>query len=74
MTLLLLFACVQPAPEARISLEQDGSHGAPQLGVVFDKTMKVVDVDLGSVAEKAGVQKGDRLISVDDVSFATDKG
>ena len=70
MILLLLFACVQPAPREKSSVEPYGSYAAPQLGIVFDKTMKVVDVDLGSVAEQAGIQKGDLLISVDDVSFS----
>lgn len=80
-----MFACIQPAAKPEAGLAQlhsqpestplstsDASYGAPQLGIVFDQTMKVVDVDLGSVAEKAGIQKGDILLSVDGVAFANE--
>ena len=74
MATLLLFACIQPAPKPESSLAQPhGSHAAPELGVVVDETMKVVDVDPGNAAEKAGVQKGDLLIAIEDIPFATEK-
>lgn len=74
MALLLLFACIQPMPKPEAGLAQPhGSYAAPELGVVVDETMKVVDVDPGNAAEKAGVQKGDVLIAIEDIPFATEK-
>lgn len=46
------------------------SYAAPELGVVVDEGMKVVDVDPGNAAEKAGVQKGDRLIVIELTDLA----
>jgi S1-C subfamily serine protease len=44
---------------------------APQLGVVVDAQMTVIDVDPNSAAQLAGVQKGDVLVAIDGVSFMT---
>lgn len=49
------------------------SYAAPELGIAVDATMKVVDIDRGSAAELAGIQKGDQLLSIDGVSFLHDK-
>ena len=74
VSLLLFSACVQnqDQPDSATLSTPAASHSAPQLGIVFDRTMKVVDVDWGSVAEKAGIQKGDILLSVDGVAFANE--
>lgn len=45
----------------------------PVLGVVIDETITVIDVDPNSAADMVGIQKGDVLVAVDGVSFATDK-
>jgi len=74
---VLLIACIQTSPSTKMGGETEhmthGLYAAPELGVVVDENMKVVDVDLGSVAEKAGIQKGDVLVSLDGVSFVNDK-
>lgn len=47
-------------------------HGlwpAPEMGVVVDENMKVVDIDVGSPAEKVDIQKGDVLISIGGAPF-----
>jgi len=78
----LLAACLQPMSEAEFQQRQQArlapsssaaSYAAPELGVVVDEMMKVVDVDPGNAADKAGVQKGDILISIEDIPFAAEK-
>ena len=48
------------------------SYAAPELGIVVDEKMQVVNVESNSAAEEAGVQVGDLLQSLDGVAFATD--
>jgi len=78
----LLLACIQPMSEAEFQQRQqarlassssEASYAAPQLGVIVDEAMKVVDIDPGSGAEKAGVQQGDVLIAIEGVPFAAEK-
>ena len=49
----------------------EASYAAPELGIVVDEKMQVVHVVIGSAAEKAGVQVGDLLQSLDGVALAT---
>lgn len=42
---------------------------APEMGLVVDEKLNVVDIDAGSPAEKVGIQKGDVLISIGGVPF-----
>ena len=49
----------------------EGSEPAPVLGVVVDGNLKVVDVEGGSAAEKAGVQKGDILKKLDNTALTS---
>ena len=48
------------------------SYAAPELGIVVDEKMQVVNVESNSAADEAGVQVGDLLQSLDGVAFATD--
>lgn len=41
-----------------------GSYAAPVLGVVVGPDLRVVDVDPGSAAERAGVRRGDVLTTI----------
>ncbi|MEM7537584.1 MAG: PDZ domain-containing protein [Chloroflexota bacterium] len=41
----------------------------PKLGVVLDEEMVVVDVDMGGPADRIGVQRGDRLLSLNEIPF-----
>lgn len=71
-----------PAPraaQADQAIESDsiGTYAASEaseagftLGVITDQTGRVVDVEAGSAAQQAGVQKGDVLIALDDVPVA----
>lgn len=49
----------------------DGSYPAPSLGVVLDVHFTVIDIQKRSAAEKAGVQVGDVLLTLDGNSYAT---
>lgn len=78
----LLVACIQPMSEAefqqrqaerRASMSYEASYAAPVLGVVVDEKLQVIDIDPGSSAERSGVQKGDVLISIAEIPFATEK-
>jgi len=69
---LITSACTQKEPAAKQLVQVSYLHAAPLLGVVVDNEMKVVDIDAGGVAEKAGIQRGDILKSLDGVAFNTD--
>lgn len=45
------------------------SMAAPQLGVVIDERVVVLAVEIGSAAETSGIQRGDRLESINDLSL-----
>jgi membrane-associated protease RseP (regulator of RpoE activity) len=67
MAVMVLIGCVQLPPG--YSTAGHASWPAPQLGVVVDENMKVVDIDRYSTAEEAGIQVGDILINIDGVPF-----
>lgn len=69
---LVLSSCNQSQSVLPFGITSEASYAAPKLGVVVDEKMVVVDLDAGGPAEKAGIQKGDVLISIDGVAF-TDK-
>jgi membrane-associated protease RseP (regulator of RpoE activity) len=58
-------AGAQPTPTVAGLLAIEWSEPAPVLGVVVDRNLKVIDVESGSAAEKAGVQRGDVLKKLD---------
>ncbi len=49
------------------------SGGTPPLGVVVDEQLVVLAVEPGSTAEQAGVQLGDRLVSLGDLPIADNR-
>jgi|GEM_PF-1881235 len=44
---------------------------APELGIVVDEKLMVLDIEPGSAAELAGIQKGDTLESIEDMPLTT---
>jgi S1-C subfamily serine protease len=60
--LIVLISCTPPVVD----------YAAPGVGVVFDEHVQVVDIDAGSPAEQAGLQKGDILVALEDIPFATE--
>jgi membrane-associated protease RseP (regulator of RpoE activity) len=73
---MALIGCIRIPSEQPVDTHQSIPHGlmpAPALGVVVDPDMKVIDIDPGSAAEKAGIQVGDVLLSVDDVPLASER-
>ena len=48
-----------------------GSYPAPQLGIVTDATLTIVDIEPGSAAEQASLRQGDRLIAVNGHTLAS---
>lgn len=48
-----------------------GSYPAPQLGIVTDATLTIVDIEPGSAAEQASLRKGDRIIAVNGHTLAS---
>lgn len=48
-----------------------GTRATPVLGIVVDKSLRVVDVDPGGVGEQAGIQRGDVLLVVGGATVAS---
>lgn len=48
-----------------------GSFGSPVLGVVVDRNLRVVDLEAGGAAEKAGIRKGDMITKINATSVAS---
>jgi len=44
---------------------------APELGIVVAEKLMVLDIEPGSAAELAGIQKGDTLESIEDMPLTT---
>ena len=42
-----------------------GSRGSPTLGLTLDETFQVIDMQRGSAAEQAGIQRGDVLAEIE---------
>jgi membrane-associated protease RseP (regulator of RpoE activity) len=71
----VISGCTRESSTAKPAVVADNVSSirkAPTLGIVVDSQMKVVDIDPGSIAEKAGIQIGDILESLDGVAFDTD--
>ena len=51
-------------------VSQDFTEAAPVMGVVVDRDLRVVDVEKGGAAEKAGITRGDVLRSLDATPLA----
>ncbi|MCS6848098.1 MAG: PDZ domain-containing protein [Anaerolineae bacterium] len=67
LLLLVITACVTPSQSSGlVPLEP-----APALGVTINADAVVVDVEPGSSADKAGIQRGDVLQKVGSVALAT---
>jgi S1-C subfamily serine protease len=47
------------------------SDPAPEFGIVVDEHLQVVDVAKGSAAEKAGIQRGDILKTLDNTPLTS---
>ena len=47
------------------------SYGAPVLGVVVDRNLRVVGLDAGGAAEQAGIRKGDTITKVNAAPVAS---
>jgi predicted metalloprotease with PDZ domain len=69
----MMVGCNQATVAGGGSYPADATSPGDELGVVVDKDMKVLDVEPGSAAEKAGVQVGDVLDTVEGVSVGKDK-
>lgn len=65
--LLMIASCV---PSVGIP-GSSGSWPAPLLGIVVDENLRVIDLEPGSPAEKAEIQKGDVLFDLTWVATAT---
>jgi S1-C subfamily serine protease len=50
------------------------SEAAPQLGIVVDKKLRVVDVVEGGAADRAGVKKGDILKKINERQISNAAG
>lgn len=48
-------------------------YGSDVIGVVVDEKLQAIHIEVDSPAEKAGLQVGDILESLNDISFATDR-
>ena len=75
LTMGMVAGCNQQerASPPAVLVAGDAVVGGDELGVVVDKEMKVLGVEPGGAAEKAGVQVGDVLDSVDGISLGKDK-
>ena len=69
----MLAGCNQRTVAGGGSYPAEASGGGDEFGVVVDKDMKVLDIEPGSAAEKAGMQVGDVLDTVEGVSIGKDK-
>lgn len=49
------------------------SGGGPILGVVVDEKLVVLGIEAGSAAERAGLQIGDQLETLNEVPFASER-
>lgn len=73
--LLILVGCNAPTTLTNSHSEPlSVSSGGDELGVVVDENMKVLHVEPGWAADKAGVQVGDVLDSVEGVSLLKERG
>ncbi|MCL4508931.1 MAG: PDZ domain-containing protein [Chloroflexi bacterium] len=53
------------------SVAVDALEPAPVLGVVVDRQMRIVDIEAGSTAQRAGIRRGDTLIAIGTVPVAS---
>lgn len=49
------------------------SRGTPSLGVIVDEKLVVLEVEANSRAQDAGIQKGDRLKTLEGISIADNR-
>jgi S1-C subfamily serine protease len=76
----IVIAVALPALVSKSPVETQGqmlvlqSEAAPQLGLVVDKNLRVIDVVKGGAADRAGVKKGDTLMSINAQRLATAAG
>ncbi len=64
----LLVGCALPTSTGNSpspSASSIGSRGSPTLGLTLDETLQVIDVQRGSAAEQAGIQRGDVLAKIE---------
>lgn len=54
-----------------VSISYPALAPGPTLGVVIDRSMRVVDIESGSAAEKAGIQRGDVIEALDNSPLAS---
>jgi membrane-associated protease RseP (regulator of RpoE activity) len=72
VVLLGVIGCVSvatPSPSPEPGPTSLVLRPAPNFGVVIDETLKVLRVEDGSTAEKAGVQIGDRIVRIRDTAI-----
>lgn len=48
-----------------------GSFAAPSLGITYDADLKIVDVAADSLAQQAGIQIGDRIVKIRNVTITS---
>lgn len=61
------------ASQSPMNVMGSTSIPAPELGVVVDEKFTVVDIEPGSAAEVAGVQRGDNLLSIGEKPFTSER-
>ena len=71
ITALLGNVLANTATQSGSYSEMHAYSPADQVGVTIDKDLKVIDVDAKSAAEEAGIQPGDKILSVDGTPLSS---